>query len=95
MPAPEGGSDEPLSVDRNVGDSGFSLLQRPRRFHWPQVSPLKPQVAVRRQINYSALLRANREGSVMNLSPQDEWVRALLGRWFPNLHYALTRSREG
>ena len=36
-----------------------------------------------------------REGSVMNRSPQGDWVRAPLGRWFPNLHYALTGSREG
>src|ERR1700747_2729346 len=40
MPAPKGGSDEPVSINRNVGDSGFSLRQRPRRFHSQQVSPL-------------------------------------------------------
>jgi hypothetical protein len=40
MPAPKGGSDEPVSVNRNVGDSGFSLRQRLRRFHSQQVSPL-------------------------------------------------------
>jgi hypothetical protein len=56
---------------------------------------LEPEAALRRQMNYSALLRADREGSVMSRSPQDEWVRAPLGRWFPNLHYALTGSREG
>jgi hypothetical protein len=37
---PKRGSDEHVSVDRNIGDSGFSLLQRSRRFHGHQVSPL-------------------------------------------------------
>jgi hypothetical protein len=36
----KGGSDEHVSVDRNISDSGFSLFQRPRRFHAHYVSPL-------------------------------------------------------
>ena len=29
-----------MAVDRSVSNSGFSLLERSGRFHWPQASPL-------------------------------------------------------
>jgi hypothetical protein len=54
---PKGGSDEHVSVDRNIGDSGFSLLQRPGRFHGHQVSSLNCVFAAQLWIGVSAFRR--------------------------------------